>query len=89
MKNFVDIDDVLDLFGISDDDIYAKHTIEDALYEGTLKALSLPSAEKEREKGEWKNVAFLTCECSECGAQFHELEYDNFCPNCGANMRGE
>ena len=44
--------------------------------------------ESERKKGTWKNVAFLTRECSECGAQYHELEYDNFCPHCGAEMRG-
>ena len=43
----------------------------------------------EYKKGKWKNVAFFTRECSECGAQFHELEYDNFCPNCGVDMRGE
>ena len=43
----------------------------------------------ERKIGKWKNIAFFTRECSECGAQFHELEYDNFCPNCGADMRGE
>jgi len=50
---------------------------------------SLPSAEPERKKGEWKNIALFTRECSECGAQFHELEYDNFCPNCGAEMERE
>lgn len=46
-------------------------------------------AEPERKKGRLKTVGFLTCQCSECGAQFHELEYTNFCPNCGADMRGE
>ena len=43
----------------------------------------------ERQIGKWKNVALFTRECSKCGAQFHELEYDNFCPNCGADMRGD
>lgn len=42
----------------------------------------------EHKNGKWKNIALFTRECSECGAQFHELEYDNFCPNCGADMRG-
>ena len=46
----------------------------------------LPSAEPERKKGELKTVGFLTCQCSECGAQFHELEYASFCPNCGTRM---
>ena len=27
--------------------------------------------------------------CSKCGYVFKELEIDNFCPNCGADMRGE
>ena len=40
-----------------------------------------------RPKGRWKTIAFLTVECSECHAQIHELEYNNFCPNCGADMR--
>lgn len=43
----------------------------------------------EHKNGKWKNIAFFTRECSECKAQFHELEYDNFCPNCGADMRGK
>lgn len=43
----------------------------------------------ERQVGKWKNVALFTRECSECGAQFHELEYDNFCPNCGARLEQE
>lgn len=40
-----------------------------------------------RPKGRWKTIAFLTAECLECHAQIHELEYGNFCPNCGADMR--
>ena len=48
---------------------------------------NLPSVEPEQKKGKWKNVALFTRECSECGAQFHELEYDNFCPSCGSDMR--
>lgn len=39
--------------------------------------------------GRWKYISFLTVECSECKAQIHDLEYSNFCPNCGADMRGE
>ena len=49
-----------------------------------------PTIEPERKKGKLKSIAFLTCECSECKAQFHELEYDNFCPNCGVEiLKGE
>ena len=32
----VDLNDVLNLFGISDRDLYAKGVIEDALYDGSL-----------------------------------------------------
>lgn len=50
--------------------------------------MRFPSAKPQQKKGEWVNVGFFTCECSECGAQFHVLEYDSYCPNCGAYMRG-
>lgn len=46
----------------------------------------IQSAKPERKKGHWKHVALFTRECSECRAQFHDLEYDNFCPNCGARL---
>ena len=36
--------------------------------------------------GRWKYISFLTVECSECKTQIHDLEYSNFCPNCGAKM---
>ena len=54
--------------------------------------LALPSAQPERKKGKWIDNTF----CSECG-WIHEVESGfigsvkrfNFCPNCGADMRGE
>ena len=54
---------------------------------------NLPSAE--RKKGKWvrvedENGDFLCWECSECGERYvmpyHRASY---CPNCGAEMRGE
>ena len=48
---------------------------------------SLPSADKPT--GKWTNVGVLTVHCSNCKSEFHELEAMNYCPNCGANMRGE
>lgn len=52
----------------------------------------LPSAQPERKKGKWRVVSrqadsFTAYRCSEC----NELVYarTNFCPNCGADMRGE
>lgn len=55
----------------------------------------LPSAEPKRNKGEWMMHSdypdrFI---CSECGAQFDVWHWESkqmhFCPNCGADMRGE
>ena len=56
----------------------------------------LPSAQPERKKGKWiyKHCVWF---CSECGenptkgmgyVQGHQELYD-FCPKCGADMRGE
>ena len=66
---------------------------------------TLPSAEPERKKGEWleKDVFTSTkgrikewqsAKCSVCG-KYHTTPYlyyfgnYNFCPNCGAEMRGD
>ena len=58
---------------------------------------TIPSAEPERKKGEWiydtERVAgdgwtYSQYHCSECG--FQELGgLANFCPNCGAYMKGD
>jgi NAD-dependent SIR2 family protein deacetylase len=52
---------------------------------------NLPSAQPERKKGYWYD-----CQCSECGWSFEvesgfigNPERFRFCPNCGADMRGE
>ena len=58
---------------------------------------ALPSAEPERKKGEWIKVGHWgrSYKCNQCG---NYLDFDgvnagrgdaNFCPNCGADMRGE
>ena len=56
----------------------------------------LPSAEPERKKGEWIDTTWKhTYKCSECGnfLEFHGVNAGrgdaNFCPNCGADMRGD
>jgi len=52
----------------------------------------LPSVQPERKPGHWIQVG-CSQECSECGATYADLypDYDetNYCPNCGADMRGE
>ena len=56
----------------------------------------LPSAEPERKRGEWETFYDIDgfgepypagVRCSECGNP--ESYEPNFCPNCGADMRGE
>ena len=54
--------------------------------------INLPSA---RQQGEWVNVKISmlgnsSAECSLCGAVVHNnfSNVINFCPNCGADMRG-
>lgn len=78
----IDADSVIDLFGISDRDIYAKEAIEEALHDGTLEII-----EPERKKGEWKLNGMMYY-CSECG-HYYEQDGNNFCGHCGADMRGE
>ena len=68
---------------------------------GTLKNIvdMMPTIEPERKKGKWEchysrpNVyEDLYWHCSECGYK-NDNQYANvyhkFCPNCGADMRGE
>lgn len=56
---------------------------------------SLPSVESERMKGKWIDTGWkIVYKCSECGnyLDFSGLNAGrgdaNFCPNCGADMRG-
>ena len=50
--------------------------------------MSVPSADVvERKRGEWYDRGSLSCRCSNCGCKSPE-EF-SFCPNCGADMRGQ
>ncbi len=44
----------------------------------------LPSAQPQRMRGRWKKLDGIY-ECSGCGARYFGM--NNFCPNCGADMR--
>lgn len=56
---------------------------------------NLPSAQPERMPGKWVNYGEGEC-CDQCGrypyddGEFHILGWrSNFCPHCGADMRGD
>lgn len=90
MGKLVNIDDIIKLFGIEDSDLYALGTIEDALYDG-----SLPTIELNHIQAYWliyeiantEEEQPIAWECSNCG-EVVDTKY-NYCPNCGADMRGE
>ena len=78
--------------------------VEDLMASGEMEDISLPSAQPERKRGRWiygednlgtgRDGWF----CSECGhfelwdysadMKSAELNLPNYCPNCGADMRG-
>lgn len=70
-------------FGISENQINAMELAISALSENKGEWIELPKAFNANEN---------PCECSKCG---HILSFmngypkSNFCPNCGADMRGE
>ena len=45
---------------------------------------------EERKKGKWIPFDYPWYRCSECGAVRENKSFlENYCPNCGADMRGE
>jgi len=62
---------------------------------------NVPSAQPERRKGKWDFMGWQMFQCSECKHTFtqdflegwrgytYEPFFPPFCPNCGADMRGE
>lgn len=59
--------------------------------EAQTELMMLPPAKPERPKGEWiHQVKFSRVECDQCGKVFrNSFAPKNFCPNCGADMRGD
>ena len=89
----IDADALIDKYG----DWYTEEGTEEG-YIGTIKGIvdSMPTIEPERETGEWihDGKAFAGgCDwmyCSVCGHMDIDVPNTrtNFCPNCGADMRG-
>ena len=77
-----------------DGDLISRQMAIDALdcingVEEVLK--SLPSVQPKRGKWIIMDAGFPVPKCSVCGekANMRKRSYYNFCPNCGADMRGE
>ena len=76
-----------------------KHSLDNGWTGGILEALDavkdLPPAQPERKEGHWIEGKIyrdvIECNCSECGQLMTTAASVrmNFCPNCGADMRGE
>ena len=83
-KDICDSINAMTRIGITVDGDYLWAKINDALENAS-------TIEPKRKMGKWITQEFGSwAECSEC----HELydipiAYSNFCPNCGADMRGE
>ena len=54
------------------------------IFEATDRIKDLPSVQPERKMGQW-----IDDNCSECGQYVYHGDARNFCPYCGADMRGE
>ena len=63
------------------------HGIDTGLAMAMVAIKEQPSVQPERTKGKWK-VTSVYIKCSECGESFMLIP-QNYCPNCGADMRGE
>ena len=68
--------------------ILEKYRVPDSVYHEINK---LHDFSADREKGKWEKIWRTDCErseymCSKCGCG--EDYYTDFCPNCGADMRG-
>ena len=51
--------------------------------------LHVPPTTPKQNKGEWKVGAGMLYRCTNCGNGYKDVYEYNFCPNCGADMRGE
>ena len=81
----IDADALIDKYG----DWYTEEGMEEG-YIGTIKGIvdSMPTIE-ERKTGEWivEDDGYTECcRCDQCGKRY--VDISNFCPNCGADMRG-
>ena len=88
--------------GVVDEDGFSVDDYDELMKVWTERFSGIPSAEPERKTGKWVDRAvyylakceYQTAKCSVCGMylttpyMYYFDEY-RFCPNCGADMRGE
>ena len=58
-------------------------------YEQTINKLTDAISKQEPKTGHWIDKHFDIATCSECGFKGGNYHVFNYCPNCGADMRGE
>ena len=78
---------------IDNADLHTKE-LHDLMYRAADTIEMLSEKAREPKQGEWIESDFFgDIECSNCGAEWdccdNDTERFNFCPNCGADMRGE
>ena len=82
MSRYVDADDVIELFGIEDEDLYAIHTIEDAIYNGSLRtvdAVPVVRCNDCRHKDVLPDMYGIGTEALYCPVIEHYVEHDFYC----------
>ena len=67
-----------------------KGLIDAVVFDLTGAIKDIPAADvRENVSAKWEYVGFMAVGCSNCHETFYELTSDNYCPNCGADMRGD
>lgn len=66
--------------------------IKSAIHEGFKNGYEMAKAKYSPKTGHWISISGTNIsKCSECQVRqiLYDMQGDNFCPNCGANMRGK
>mgnify|MGYP006916231692 CR=1 FL=1 len=73
------------------EDMQCKHPRKaDAFGAAKVHFKHLPAADvRPVVRGKWISCGYSGARCDQCGNQCHEFFDQNFCPNCGADMREE
>ena len=94
MSDYIKREDAIEIIARHDDTDGTIKVFSGRFVNGLISAIP-PADVRENVRGEWQVVGYdkdyipIVYTCSACG--FHttmELEFD-FCPNCGADMRGD